>query len=44
MNERFGIEFAKILDRTYQQIKDNMIEPVPHVAQEESETRAYAIN
>jgi hypothetical protein len=28
MNERFGNEFAKILDRTYGHIKDHLIDPV----------------
>ena len=42
MNEKFGLEFAKILERTYLQIKDNMIDPVPD--SDESENRAQAIN
>lgn len=28
VNERFGVEFAKILEKTYYIIKENMIEPV----------------
>ena len=43
MNERFGQEFAKILERTYLSIKDNMIDPVPMQAQEE-DSRALAMN
>ena len=31
LNERFGNEFAKILHRTYQLIKDNMLDPMPQV-------------
>lgn len=45
MNERFGNEFAKILDRTYLQIKDYMIEPMPGAPQnEESDGRAFQVN
>ena len=28
VNEKFGIEFAKILEKAYNIIKDNMLEPV----------------
>jgi len=31
LNERFGNEFAKILHRTYQLIKDNMLDPMPQM-------------
>lgn len=48
MNERFGTEFAKILDRTYLAIKDNMIDnQLPLMADGEngqSDLHAHAIN
>lgn len=42
MNEKFGLEFSKILERTYIQIKDNLIEPF--VPSEDNNLQHYAIN
>jgi methionine salvage enolase-phosphatase E1 len=44
MNERFGNEFAKILDRTYHLIKENMIEAFPMSDSEEADLKASAVN
>lgn len=42
MNERFGLEFGKILERTHQSIKDHMVNPAPQT--EDIEIRALGIN
>jgi hypothetical protein len=46
MNERFGREFVRILERTYSQIREYMIEPVviDSVAMEEDSGRVLALN
>ena len=35
MNQRFGIEFGKILERVYHVIKDKMVDPIPNVQSED---------
>ncbi len=44
MNERFGNEFAKILDRTHMYVKDYMLESGAPNLQEGNEAKALAVN
>lgn len=44
VNEKFGLEFSKILERTYHVIKDNMIEPISQANREQQEYKVFQLN
>ena len=41
LNEKFGLEFSKIMDRTIHIIADHMLEPVSEKKLEEQISRQY---
>ncbi|CDW87850.1 UNKNOWN [Stylonychia lemnae] len=44
VNERFGIEFSRILEKTYYIIKENMLEPISQQNQEQQESKIFIFN
>lgn len=44
VNEKFGVEFSKILEKSYYIIKENMIEPLSEGNREQQESKAFLYN